>query len=418
MRDFDDRIRATIMGLVGVAPDPPTFESLKELRARRPRAMLSRRPALVAAAVVIAVLAAAVGVARQGGQGASRPRPTELPQTRAERAARTRLFVTQWAAGQDDAARIGFAPALSEGVDSLRLRAEWSEVSAAYGQLRGQAEPFETSATPTGPQFTDTVQAGFQRGQLDVFVAFNQAGQIVTFGVTPTGPANAGAAPDLGAAAGRITAEWASGNIGAVVATLDPLARVAATTSQRQAQWAEFIAAYGRFRGAGSPVVAGAAGLVNVPVTWEHASGYVQINFDQTGQVESLFILGPDAPANAVTGRLVQPNAPAATLAATTTDNLVSERFDVVHSDLDTLGAATLTPTELAQLWQGVSGPLGSVRAAGTPAAFQVTPTAVYYEISLEFAHGTAHLQIAVDNSNKIQSLALLSGPSTRLVGR
>ena len=183
--------------------------------------------------------------------------------------------------------------------------AVWSEVTEAYGSLQSQAQPFETSSSSAGP-FTDTVEATFQRGQLDISVEFDRSGQILTFGLTPVGKTSA--TIDLGAQARRVVTQLAAGDYEAVVASLDPLARVAVTASDVRTEWSNFEAAYGPFRGQGSPVVPGAGNLVDVPVTWARAAGYVQVNIDQTGQIASVFVLGPGAPADALGGRLVQAN--------------------------------------------------------------------------------------------------------------
>jgi hypothetical protein len=142
------------------------------------------------------------------------------------------------------------------------------------------------------------------------------------------------------------------------------------------------------------------------------------VNIDQTGQVGSVFILGPNAPPDALGGRLVQANPAAATLAAAAADNLSHGRFDAVRGVLDALAAATLTTSRLTQTWQGVVHPLGAVKHVDKPVPFQVTPSAVYYEIGLEFARGVAHIQVSVDAQNKIESLTVLPGPPTRLVDR
>jgi hypothetical protein len=369
----------------------------------------------VAVVVLVAVVVGAVAVARRSS-GPVHVTPPPPAFTDADRQAAVAQMVRRLAGADYAGAEVAFDASLRQDMDPLLLRARWQTVLNAYGPFRHQ----DTAPSSGMTASVWYVPVTFARGKLWIEATFDLAGQISTFGYVVALTASPPPTAVVESRAADLVRRLASGDLAAVTATLDPLGLASATPADFALEWTQFERAYGAFSAQGQPTEPyEGAGVVNVPIVWAHGRGYVQVFFDNNGQVRGFELLRPDAPISALTGTVVVEPSPIAQARATAVGtDAAAGRFASVAAALSPLGAANLTPSQLHQSWLSVTGRLGRLRSTQQPAVAGRSAEAVLYEIALTFDHGQAHVQVVIDDQQRVEYVVIKPGPPTRNFGQ
>jgi len=111
-------------------------------------------------------------------------------------------------------------------------------------------------------------------------------------------------------------------------------------------------------------------------------------------------------------------NPAAENLAATAAGELHAGRYAELVPKFNSLGAPSATAAQLAQNWRTVTARLGHLRHIDQPALLGYNEVVVVYEIGITFDHGSAHIQVSIDDQHRYQDLLIEPGPPTRQLGQ
>jgi hypothetical protein len=371
----------------------------------------------IAAVIITAVIIATAALTTTGDhhQKPTAPRP---PVTAAQTSAATTRFIDNLASGRFQPAEAQLAPSLVPLLDPLALRAGWQRVIGAYGPFKSADPPAANfQGNPPGLGLTATITLA--RGKVELGISFTAAGQIQTFGIESLAAVNSPSlsTDSLLSKAAATIRTLAAGDYQTAIATLDPLS--ATTPSELRRRWQQTQQAYGPFQSQGTPTISDANPIaVNVPVTWAKAHTTVIVAFTNAGQLNRLVPLRPDSPPGALIGQLVTPNPAAANLAATAAADLRAGRYADLAPKFSSLGAPSATATQLAQNWLTITARLGHLRHVDQPVLLGYNEDVVAYEIGITFDHGSAHIQVSIDDQHRYQDLLIEPGPPTRQLGQ
>ncbi len=371
--------------------------------------------------VVLAVIAALI-VSRSG------PLTDSAATTPGARVARASQVVHDLAAGNYGGVTRTFDATLRRQLSTGRVRERWQLVVRGFGPVVSQAQPVdESSAAPIRPDGTlyyantFTVPASMAGGDIDVMIGLDRDGRVAGLAMSPTGstvPAPLDPA-ELESKAAVYVHNIVAGNDEAAIATIEQPFRDNVSVPLFQTAWQNSVRAYGAFRHQGTALADPTGQAVNVPLTWAHATGFLRVEFDpQSGQVMGNELLPPGSPTRALLGSLVPPTQAAQNLTTTIANDLGAGRYAAVTERFDTLIAARLTAAQLQETWDALTASLGTLQAVGPAKAVTSNPSVVWYEIGLTLQRGSVHVQVALDDQQRILNMNVRPGPPTGIIGQ